>query len=97
SGVAWQQLGTTYQVLKSSVIPPSGIAPTTGMLRVTLGNNAQGVVAADGVRLVRVSPAVASLKALTLDGNPLNNDAQVAFAGLLDQIDNSDTSAGVEH
>src|SRR5262249_8811181 len=64
-GRPWQSLG--YYVA------------TTGTLRVQLSDAADGVVAADSVRLVPAAPALTTLKSLDLRNNPLDNRAYDTF------------------
>ncbi len=78
AGVSWQRL-----TLTDGVHVARSAGATTGTLKVTLTNSANGLVAADGVRLVRIDSdsAVTStgntlldgLQFVDLRGNPLNN------------------------
>ena len=67
-GGYWQQLGGTYAVT-------TGDDGSWSKLLVELGAAADGFVAADAVRLVRVEPAFDRLQSLDISGNPLDNDA----------------------
>ncbi len=66
----WHRFDAVYHVDIKNILPGQ-----LGALTVSLGNNADGIVAADAIRLVRVSPARHPLKALDVRGNPLNNES----------------------
>ena len=68
-------------------------------LRVELTNNADGAVAADAIRLVRIDPATGlplavmpNLKVLNLKGNPLNANSQDIFVPRLAARDADDSN-----
>ena len=72
-GIKWQRLGSV------PVIIASGAVNTSGFVNVSLqdlpgANAANGVIVADSVRLVRVDHSL-PLELLTLNRNPLGNDA----------------------
>ncbi|MCA9091868.1 MAG: VCBS repeat-containing protein [Planctomycetaceae bacterium] len=66
--------GRPWQKISDVSIEPSAIDGKSGNLTVRLGNNANGIVVADGLRLVRKSPPL--LNHLDLRGNPLGNEAR---------------------
>ena len=68
-GVYWQNLASPVSI-------------SSGTLRVVLRNSADGIVAADAVRIVRVDPA--PLKVVDVRGNPLDNRAYETASGAKD-------------
>jgi len=72
SAVTWESLG--------DFVVTAGDAGTAATLRVTLSNNASGLVAADAIRLEQITDATGSLvghpRRIDLRGNPLDNTAR---------------------
>ncbi|MEQ9380101.1 MAG: PKD domain-containing protein [Pirellulales bacterium] len=70
AGTPWESLGV--------------FTATAGSLRVVLSDDADGYIAADAVRLVN-QDAKLGLRMLTLNNNPLDNNAQEIFVSLIDE------------